>query len=378
MDRSHFISRTKEMLLEDLVDESITYYLKEEGADPASIPSIIEEAKAEFVEEQVRKYTKQNKLYFWLWTTLSSAAFIFMLFVLPYFDVAVNHASAFSFLGAAAVSFSGFLVFFYHRARREDFIRKYGRPKIRYAFILLLWVPGLVFYYIFSARFSAAQDDQLKQTQVEVTGRVVSGTLHKMKKLLSGAEVGETAYIAVEFETKDGQKIVVTKEVNASAFTHFYKDEEVHIIYSKANPHNIDLLDNDENVRYYKGTQEKDLDATDLMRLVNLNPQNLGEELNKLSYGWSYLQGKDIWVNEKRQCAVGFRGNELIFIGKDDYNYTYPTFLQEKGFRMINKEDRTDLMHTGKKIFDNGKFIFTVQADGMPDSAHAVITVAKK
>jgi hypothetical protein len=378
MDKSHFIGRAKEMLGKDLNDESIAYYLKEEGINPSSIASIIEIARLEFVEEQARKFTKQNKFSYYLWVTLASAILIFMLFVFPYFQIVVGRIFIFSLLGAVFCCICGFMAFSYYKTWNENYVCKIGRPKIQYAFLIILWIPGLILHYVFSFRFSSVQDNELKQTQVEVIGHVTGGNSTQVKKLIGGSQMADISNIVVEFETEDGQKMVVSKNVDADEFKNFYKGEEIHIIYSKNNPHNIDLLDNASSIRNFKNTQERELEAVDLMHLVVVSPPNLGEELNKISYGWHFDPGREIWVNEKRECAISLNGNKLNFIGKYDYNVTYPIYLTQNGYKMTNKEDPDDIFHTGKKTFENKQFIFNVEARGMPDSAHSIISVIRK
>jgi len=378
MDKNHFISRAKELMAEDLNDESVTYYLKQEGASPDSIPAIIETARLEFADEQAKKITKQNKLFYYVWVSLALAVFVFMLFVLPYWQIVLNRVFIFSLGGSVICSVLILIAFSHYKTWNENYVRRIGKARIRYPFIAVLWIPVFILHLIFSARISASQESELKQTQVEVTGHVIGGSSTQVKKLIGGTPVTDLSTIVVEFETKEGKKTIVSKTVDASEFKDFYKGEEVHIIYSKTNPHNIDLLDNANSVRNFKGSEERDLEPADLMRLVAASPENLDSELNKISYGWAYNSEKGAWINNKRECAIALKGNELNFVGKEDYNTTIPTYLTQNGFKLINKEDPTDLFHTGKKIFESKQFIFNVEVRGMPDSAHAVIAVMKK
>lgn len=57
MDNQRFITQTKGMLPDDLSDETLTYYLIEAGAEPDSIPGIIETAKAEYAVELQKIYS---------------------------------------------------------------------------------------------------------------------------------------------------------------------------------------------------------------------------------------------------------------------------------------------------------------------------------
>jgi hypothetical protein len=378
MDRNHFVDRAKKMLHEDLTTESIAYYLKEEGANADGIASIIEIAKLEFIEERARKYTRQNKVFYYLWVTLTSAILIFMLFVLPYFQIVVGRVFIFSLLGAVCSCICGFMAFSYYKTWNENYVRKIGKPRIKYSFIIILWIPGVILHYIFSFRFSSAQDNELKQTQIEVVGHVTGGNSTQVKKLIGGSQLVNISNIVVEFETEDGQKMVVSKDVDAAEFKDFYKGEEIHIIYSKNNPRNIDLLHSANSIRNFKGSQERDLEADDLMRLVTADPKSLGDELNKISYGWAYNPVKAMWINEKRESAVSLNGKELNFIGKYDYNTTYPMYLTQHGFKKTSKDDPDDVFHTEKKVFENNQFIFNIEERGMPDSAHAVISVIRK
>jgi hypothetical protein len=377
MENRQFIDQAKGMVHHDYTDESMMYYLKEAGAAAGQLPGIIETAKAEYYEERFKTLTKRNKLVYYLWLGLTILTFIVFLFVLPLTDMAIGNVFILSALGALMCCFFGFNAMMYRKSWTETYVRNIGSPKIRYEFLVILFVPGVILHFIFSFRFTSAQDSMLKETQVEVVGHVVDGNSVEVKRLLRGGAV-DVSSITVEFETTEGQKLTVSKDVAAYQFKNFYKGQEIHLIYSKSNPRNIDLLADESSIRNFKNTQEREFEPTDLLRLVSVSKQDMTNELNKINYGWVYNASRNLWINEKRQSIITLNDNELHLIGKEDYNLSFPLYLDQNGFTMTNKEAADDIMHTGKKIFENKQFIFTVEAMVNQDEGHSIISVVRK
>ncbi|SDR94039.1 hypothetical protein SAMN05216490_0240 [Mucilaginibacter mallensis] len=379
MDIRYFIDQAKLMLGKEYTDETIIYELKQEGAEPSGIVGLIEIAKKEFIEERAAKYTVLNKRNYYMWMSLSIASLFIFLFVIPFFDFAVGHVFALSFLGSALCCLFAFYTISHRKTWNENYVRKIGKPKIHYQFLPVLVTPGVVIYFLISFAFSTVQDHVLKDTQEATIGQIVSGSSLKIRNL-KGDEA-DISRLVVKFNTREGKTYIVTKDVPSYQFEKFYKGQEIHMIYSKINPNNVDLLADDNSVRQFENTEQRDITMPDLLHLITIKQSDVISELKKIHNGWQNAGNGNTWINESLKSIITLQQNKLAFVANDNNpNYTFPDYLKQNGFKLMNKEDSTDVFHTGEKVFENNKFIvkigMKVENEGSED--HTIVTVALK
>ncbi|MDB5142833.1 MAG: hypothetical protein JWQ66_1546 [Mucilaginibacter sp.] len=376
-----FIEQAKGMYKKDYTQESMIYFLKDAGADAKHIPDILDNAWTEYIDERTAEYKIVNKIAFCIAIALTFVVLIVFLGILPGMEVIVGRVRPFSILGAVFACFCAFFVFVYRNKWKSPFVENYGKVKIQYAFLLMFFLPGIILFYIFSARFSMAQDAVLKNSQLEAVGRVVDGQLLGIRRIVGGAEVSYSS-ITVAFATQRGDSVIVTKEVPTNQFKDFYKGQELHLIYSKDNPRNINLLADDESIRNFRPTQQRPIGMSDLLRLVEVDPQQLSAVLNKLSYGWTFDAGKNVYVNEHFQNMVSINNRQLMFVGPQENRITFPDSLKAEGFKQVGKDDPDDLFQTGPKIFENKQLRVTLKVvlehPGVDGNGHAIVFVAHK
>jgi len=349
--KARFVEQAAEMWKSELSEESMIFSLKDAGADPDEIADIIAAGHAEYVAK--RKVI--NKTCYFIALGLLVVTFIVFIAVLPGTNMVVGQRSLYSIFGALLITFFAFHVVAYRNTWKSPFAETHGKPRIQYVFFLFFLIPGSILYPIFSFRFSAAEDNVLKSTQVETIAHVLNGRTTGIKRMLRGGEITYTT-ITVGFVTGKGDSAVVTKEIPESQLKDFYKGQELHIIYSKTNPQIIDLLTDEESVRSFRKTEERPLFITDLFRLSAINPDQLSAELNRISYGWDFNADKRVYVNEHFKNAIGFIGNRLAFICQQEDRFAIIDSLKAKGFQKTSTDDSTDVFHTGPFTFENAQY----------------------
>jgi hypothetical protein len=374
MDTQHFIKRAKEMLGEGYGDESIVYYLKEEGADISKIDSIIEIAKTEYVQEEKIKQEKKGKLFYHVWLIIGILGGLFILLVLPHLQIVVGRIFIFSLLSTIFCCVSVFFILVYNYMRRQKITR------INYGLLVVFIVPGVIIHFILSFIFSTVQEHKLKSTQIEAVGHIVGGNSLEVKRLLRGGGIDFTN-VTVEFETQDGQKMVVSKDISKYEFKNFYKGQEVNLVYSKDNPRNIELLTNESSIRNFKNTEEREFEPDDLIQLMMAPNTEITNKLNKINYGWKFDAVGNRWINEEWQSIISIRGNELKFIGNRGYNMTYPTKLEMLGYKMT-KSTVEDFTQVGTQVFENDKYTINIDTKSIVEDkkpiTYSVISITSK
>ena len=352
----------------------IERYLKIKNVDPSEFESMFAIAKERILEGKLSTYPKKNKMSFIVWTTLTLLTFILFLFVLPKQNI-TGGTTILSIIGGICICFFAFNAFLYYKSWTEDFIKKIGQPKLDLQiFIALAIIPTVILAFIIGWRFESEANQILKETQEDAVATVIDG------KSIEGRRLN-FADITVKFTTKEGHEVIATEDVSTYQFKDFYIGQEINIVYSKANPLNIDLLIDEDSVKELKSTQERDIAPNDLINLVNADNNAITNTLNKISFGWIYEPTKSFWINEKRRTMILKNKDVLTFISdKMDQNYTFPREFIKMGFKKVgnNIPQERDPLGAGPKTFENDKFVVNIKTIVIENKVNSVVTIQKK
>jgi amino acid transporter len=351
----------------------IVDFLRNKDIPEDEITAVIDAAKAVYHEERVTFYKKQNKLYFILWTSLTVLCLAMFLFVLPAQDLG-EHSTILSIIGAALFFGLAYPAIAYSKSWRDEFVRKHETPNIDFSFFPIFFIPAVIVFFIFSWRFESASDRILRDTKVEATGKVISGSSTEVKRVLRSGGVTFST-IVVEFMTEEGNKVIAYEDVSSYEFQQFYIGQEVNLVYSKTNPKNIDLLVNAENVRELMDTQERQIDPSDLIALISTKQEDVLGKLNKIMYGWNYNGEKSMWINEKHNSIVMLADNEVRFIASSEFAHTFPTFLTGTGFRKTSTRKSGDILDTGEKTFQKGNLKVSIIVMQVQSTLASITTI---
>jgi hypothetical protein len=356
-------------------NKEIEDYLRSEGVAEADFTSIMDAAQSKLAEERAVYFSKRNKRFFYVWLSLALITLVLFLFVLPYKNIGGSE-TILAILGTGLFCFFCFLALAYNKTWKPDFVQKHETPNIQYSFLVIFLIPAVIIYFIFSWRFTAGQQQVLKQTQEKAIGTIVSGKTTQVKRLRGGGF--EFSEVTVEFKTKDGTDVVAAEDLSAYELKSFYKGQKVELIYSKNDPQNIDLLVNESHVKELMGSEERDITPDDLMNLMTAQKENIAGVLNKIKYGWQYDDKNSGWANEKDGSALIITGNTLTFISKSEFLFTYPKYFLQMGFKQTNAEKTNGANFAGKKIFEKDGYTVTIEMISDGGSSKSVTAISRK
>ena len=203
-------------------NKEIEDYLRSQGIAEADFTSIIDAAQSKLTEEKAAYFSKRNKRFFYIWLSLALITLVLFLFILPYKNIGGSE-TVLAILGTGVFCFFCFLALAYNKTWKPDFVQKHEKPNIQYSFLVVFLIPAVIIYFIFSWRFTAGQEQVLKQTQEKATGTIVSGKTTQVKRLRGGGF--EFSEVTVEFQTKDGIAVVATEDVSSYELKNFYKGQ---------------------------------------------------------------------------------------------------------------------------------------------------------
>ena len=169
----------------------------------------------------------------------------------------------FPVLGSLLICLFSYLSLIYYKTWELEFVKKHETPEINYHIFGLMFIPGVILYFIISSRFENLADNLLKENQIEVTGKIISGEETEIQNRRGNIQIST---IVVEFLTKEGNKIIAYEDIGHYEFQNFYLNQEVNLIYSKTNPQNISLLMSNKNITKFKNSKEKDILPEDMLK----------------------------------------------------------------------------------------------------------------
>ncbi|MBF4472424.1 hypothetical protein [Flavobacterium sp. HJJ] len=308
--------------------------LKRKEIDPAQFDSLMDQALARILEHKLKTYPRQNIIRFTIWTILLLFFSALFFFILPGLGITRNTITL-SILGTICLSVSLLNVFIYYGSWRKRNIEKYGKPKPPIeGYLVISFFPGFIFYFIISSCFSSGADKILKETQQDAVATVIDGSSIEGRI--------NYATVTVEFMTKDGRVITAVEDVSTYEFKDFYQGQKLNIVYSKNDPHNIDLLIDNYSVLKYKNKLQREIEPKDLLNLSSVSFENLGAELNKINNNWVYNDSEGVWIDEKRQQIISTRKkpDQVILMMPRGYgnDFDFANKFLKIGFVKINTQ----------------------------------------
>lgn len=352
----------------------IERYLKIKDVDPADFESLFATARERILAEKLKTYPKRHILLFVVWTLLTIAAFALFFFILPKMNIAGSTTLP-SIVGGLCLTFFAFNSFRYYKSWTKDFITRIGKPKLDLQiFIALAIIPAVILGFIISWRFSSAADQILKETQEDAVATVIDG------KSVEGRKIN-FAEITVKFNTKEGKEIIATEDISTYQFKNFYEGQEINIVYSRENPHNIDLLIDESSIKDLKSTQEREIEPNDLINFVSATDENITGTLNKISFGWVYDAQKRSWVNEKRQNMI-MKGDKMISFITDDIEpvTTFSEKFVKLGFTKISNDapSRQDPLNLAEKLLESKEYTVILKTIVLENRTGSAVIIQKK
>jgi hypothetical protein len=347
-------------------------YLRMKDIGQDEFAAYLELAENEMMQERLRTYPQKNKRTFILWVFTTLCFGVLFLFILPNQNIAQN-IMILSIFGAVSLSFCLFYVMLYYKSWEVEFIKKVGKPKLDLqGFAALAALPVLVFYFLISWSFNSNANAVLKETQEDAVATIIDGTSVEGRRI-------NFADITVQFKTKEGITITAIEDVSTYKFKQFYKGQKLNIVYSKSNPHNIDLLIDIENIRELKNSAERAIEPKDLLHLLDAKTEVVTDELNKISYGWVYDSADNYWMNEKDKYVLLAQENKITLItSTSDFNYTFPQKFLNLGFEKISITNPEDVLKMGEKVFEKGNLNVNIKSVNENNITSSIVTITRK
>lgn len=308
--------------------------LKRKEIDPGEFDTIIEAAQGKILEHKLKTYPRQHIIRFTVWTILFLFFSALFFFILPGLGI-TRSTVIISVLGTICLSISLLNVFIYYGSWREKNIKKFGKPKPPIeGYAIVSFFPGFIFYFIISSCFSSGADKILKETQEDAVATVIDGQSIEGKI--------NYASVTVEFTTKEGKVVSAVEDVSSYEFKEFYVGQKLNIVYSKSDPHNIDLLIDNYSLIKMKGTQNREIEPKDLLKLATVSFSDLGAELNKISNNWVFNESEGVWINEKTRQAISTRKNPdqvALIMSRYGIDFNFVNKFVELGFVKVPAQE---------------------------------------
>lgn len=199
---------------------------------------------------------------------------------------------------------------------------------------------------------------------IHAVGKIVEGTSIESK-------LKESYKVVVEYTTNDGKIVSVKKVVSKSTFESFHKGQDIDLVYSSSNPNKVDLLTSKSSYRQVMGSEERDFEVKDLVKLISKDHSQIKNFLNKINFGWDYYrEEKPFWYNKRLNEAIRVIPKERV--KSVLYGNTFNNFarnLQDLGFQEVKVEN-------GKIHYYESEFYFaSLQIDVEGSSTKRIGTI---
>ena len=345
-------------------------YLLAKGFSDEKAEEYIAKALEIITQKNNNSLPLENKIKFGFALGLVLLTLILMLFVFP--SKTFVHIRIFSIFGTIFLVIGLFYVLKYYKSWEKEKIeekRNVSNTPNSEVPIALLFIPMVLFYFIFSWVLENGQETILKETQIETVGTVVSGSSLSSRSF-------DMTDLVIEYRTKDGKKIQVTKEISKSEFGNFYKGQSVKLLYSSIDTQNVELLIKEENIRNYKDSEERDLTIDDIFNLLETQNDKILDQLNKIKYGWANNQNN--WIDYSYKSLIKKEGTTISFITAHNSIYTFPNKIKALGYTEISKEPIKNPLIDINRQFENDNYLVIFKKEYVAGNHLVNMTIIKK
>ncbi|HEY9046476.1 MAG TPA: hypothetical protein VIN08_11300, partial [Ohtaekwangia sp.] len=167
-------------------------------------------------------------------------------------------------------------------------------------------------------------DNLLKEKGIITTARVRDGFTVTRR---SRRSTSKTATIQVTFKLKDGKLFNTGSEVSEEVFDNLARGQGVDIIYLPTDPSIFKVIIGSENAAKFGGVSNRNLEFTDLDKILSLHVDSVRDYLNTISVYWTTTKEKKdyYYTNESKDEVVARAENGNLL-------YTNPKLVDVKTF----------------------------------------------
>jgi len=337
MNNNQLIQKVFDLQKSKALNYQIDKLLNSSNLSEEEIIHIKEEANKLYAQYKREFIIKRNRIVFFSATALTVVTLLVFFILLPKQNIVTN-VGILSIFGTLLLCLGLYCMIFFYNSWKPEKIDE--NPTLDFDlgnffsfFGLLAAIPAVIFYFLISWLIESGAEKTLLATKVEAKALVVNGNYYEGGGIRRRRP--DEAEITVKFRTKENKVISRTIEIPTYQFQHFYKGQQVDIIYSSENPHNIMLLNSKESLQQVYKTEEREVIFKDLFAFLELSDNQIQDNLNKISAGWVYDKQQQGWVNASRQCYIKKSEGAIFYIPKRELIMSLDHDIRKNKFRRI-------------------------------------------
>jgi hypothetical protein len=268
----------------------------------------------------------------------------------------------------------------YYKSWKDDEINRQldkSTKKDPFPFHILIPIPAVIMFFIFSWIMENGADSVLKASQIEVEGTIISTSSTSIYAGI-GKKVNFSS-VTVEFKTEKGEKILAKEDISKYEFKNFIRGQKVRLLYSSSNPQNIALLNSKSEIIKFTGSEERDFKAADLIDLINISDdeQTLAS-LNSIAYGWKFDPKDRKWKNSLKNMAFTRSQNKILLVTGEIAMYQFPKQFLELNFKDITVGGIKNPMIQGQRSLENKDYSTKIKRISVDKERFIVTTLERK
>ncbi|UPQ78991.1 hypothetical protein M0M57_15395 [Flavobacterium azooxidireducens] len=342
MNNNQLIQKVFDLQKSNTLNYQIDKLLNSSNLTEEEIIHIKEEANKLYAQYKREFIIKRNRIVFFSAAAVTVVTLLVFFILLPKQNIVTN-VGILSIFGTLLLCLGMYCMFVFYNSWKPENIDV--NPSLDFDlgnffsfFGLLAAIPAVIFYFLISWLIESGAEKRLLETKVETKAIVVNGNYYEGGGIRRRRP--DEAEITVKFRTKENKVISRTIEIPSYQFNHFYKGQQIDIIYSSENTNNIKLLNSKESIKQVYKTEERDVFFKDLFTFLELSDKQIQEKLSTMSVGWSYNVELECWVNPSRECYIKRAGKSIFYIPKRDFIMFMDNDIRKNSFkRTLENQD---------------------------------------
>ena len=206
---------------------------------------------------------------------------------------------------------------------------------------------GLIYHHIDLETKVFAEDG------IFTTGIVIDGKIMRSRK-------ADFSSLTISYTTIEGKEMMQQVDISSSMIERYGINQEVPIVYSKADPSVVKILYSDADISRYSSVQQREIKIADLIEILNFKTAEEAQKtLNAINQKWEHQQGSEansvIYENKLKNSMIKTSGEtELTYVLEGQY------LIDEAELKAMDLV-KMDLESITGNTYTNGTYILNIK-----------------
>lgn len=226
--------------------------------------------------------------------------------------------------------------------------------------VLIPFISFIVFGMLIFNILDSRLNNKIEKDGIFTKATVLNGEEIITKSLRRGTSQNFNVLLSYK-DSKTNTDYQTRIDINAEVFNSVYKGQTVEIKYLPQNPSVLKIMAGNDNINKFKNVSNRNINISDIEKLLSLDRDKQAEYLNSISFGWERHENLGLdgyqYVNELKKDNILVSGNKIFYQGSNIENFIPYNDIIKKEVMQPEKEEGT--VGQTKTLYETKRLVIT-------------------